>query len=241
LGQPYADDRQWIPDQDLSLAKTSDQTATQQLLVRPTANIRTVADLNGKKLGITKIGVMLQILDKMCHLRGCDMSKITLVDMLPQDIALAYEKKDIDAALTWEPYVTYIARNGGHVLGTAVGVAGQYSAVFALQGFIEKNPRTAAAVLRGLSAAAQWMTANRSEASQLISMEMNVPIDIVQKIMGEVKYNVTMPIQWGTEFDGLADYLLNLQQLKRKTTAAEVFDPNPLRSVCSACVSYINK
>jgi ABC-type nitrate/sulfonate/bicarbonate transport system substrate-binding protein len=228
------------------LAQATDQTDTQQLVVKKSSSIKSPKDLNGKKLGITKIGVMLSLLDRMCREYGCDSSKIRLVNMLPQDILLAYKKDDVDAILTWEPYVTYAALEGGVVLASAEKsymslqpggrLDGQYAAVFALRDFVSKNPKTVEAMLKGLRAAAEWTNANKKEAGDTIATEMNIPTDIVQKIMTEVTYTVTLDSTWAREFDGIANYLLNLKELKGPVSAKDVFFDAPLKSACAACV-----
>ena len=228
------------------LAQATDQTDTQQLVVRSSSSIKTPKDLNGKKLGITKIGVMLSLLDRMCKEYGCDSSTIQLVNMLPHDILLAYKKGDVDAILTWEPYVTFAAQDGGTVLASAQRsympgqpggrLDGQYAAVFALRDFVGKNPKTVEAMLKGLRAAAEWTNANKKEAGEIITKEMNIPDDVVQKIMTEVTYTVTIDDAWAKEFDGIAAYLLNAKELKGPVTAKDVFVAEPLKAACPACV-----
>jgi NitT/TauT family transport system substrate-binding protein len=228
------------------LAQATDQTDTQQLVVRASGPVKTPKDLNGRKLGMTKIGVMLSLLDRMCKEYGCDSSKIQLVNMLPQDILLAYKKEDVDAILTWEPWVTYAERDGGKVLASAEKsymqgqpggrLDGQYAAVFALRDFVSKNPRTVEAMLKGLRAAAEWTNANKSEAGEIITKDMNIPGDIVSKIMSEVTYTVSLDDAWAKEFDGIANYLLNLKELKGPVTAKDVFVSDPLKAACPACV-----
>jgi ABC-type nitrate/sulfonate/bicarbonate transport system substrate-binding protein len=228
------------------LAQATDQTDTQQLVVKKSSAVKSLKDLNGKKLGITKIGVMLSLLNRMCKEYGCDTSKIQLVNMLPQDILLAYKKNDVDAILTWEPYVTYAAQDDGIVLASAERsymsgqpggrLDGQYAAVFALREFVSRNPKTMEAMLRGLRTAAEWTNANKKEAGEIIVKEMNIPADIVQKIMTEVTYTVSLDSTWAKEFDGIANYLLDLKELKGPVSAKDVFLDAPLKAACAACV-----
>jgi len=228
------------------LAQATDQTDTQQLVVKTSGPVKAPKDLNGKKLGITKIGVMLSLLDRMCKEYGCDPSTIQLVNMLPQDILLAYKKGDVDAILTWEPYVTFAAQDGGTVLASAQKsympgqpggrLDGQYAAVFALRDFVGKNPKTIEAMLKGMRAAAEWTNANKKEAGEIITEEMNIPGEVVQKIMSEVTYTVTLDEAWAKEFDGIATYLLNAKELKGPVTAKDLFVAEPLKAACPACV-----
>lgn len=230
------------------LAQTTDISGAQQLAVRPEANIRTLKDLEGKRIGLTRIPLIVSILERACQTYGCDMSRITLVNMQPQDIVLAYERGNVDAVLTWEPWVIYTVQRGGRVLFSATRsfipgqegerrIDGIYAAVFARTDFTSANPRTTQAILSAMQKAADWIRANPEKAAEVIGKEINIPVDVVLGTLAKVDNRLTMTAEWAREFDEKSQYLHGLRELRNAVTHREVFDPAPLRAVCASCVT----
>lgn len=220
-----------------------------QVVVRSDAGIRMPKDLEGKRLGLTRISVLFSVLERGCATYGCDISKMTLVNMQPQEIVLAYERGNVDAVLTNEPWTTYVVQRGGKLLFTAAQSAvpgreglnridGIYTAVFARPDFIAQHPKAAQGILKGLSQAAEWVKANPKEAAEIIGKEINIPTDAVVATLSRVDSKLEMTADWASEFDKKAEYLLGLKELRRKVVASDVFQPEPLKAVCGACASY---
>jgi ABC-type nitrate/sulfonate/bicarbonate transport system substrate-binding protein len=229
------------------LASTTDISAAQQLVVRKDGPIKTPKDLEGKKLALTRIGLVMSILEKMCKEYGCDVSKITLVNMLPQEIVLAFQRGDVDAIQTWEPWAIYATQQGGRVLLSATDsfvagkegkkrIDGVYAAVFASDDFVRKNPKTVQAALRALKNAGEWLEANRDEAAEIVGKDINIPKPVVLATFSKIRNDVSMTADWAAEFDEKARYLAELKELKKLTSAKEVFDPKPLKDACPSCV-----
>jgi ABC-type nitrate/sulfonate/bicarbonate transport system substrate-binding protein len=229
------------------LAATTDISAAQQLVVRKDGPIKTPKDLEGKKLALTRIGLVMSILEKMCKEYGCDVSKITLINMQPEEIVLAFERGDVDAVQTWEPWATYATQHGGKILLSATEsfvpgkegkkrVDGVYAAVFARDDFVSKNPKTVQAALRALKNAAEWLEANPDAGADIVAKDINIPKPVVLATFSKIHNEITMTSDWAKEFDQKAQYLANIKELKKVTTAAAAFDPQPLKQVCSSCV-----
>ena len=229
------------------LAQTTDVSGAQQLVVRKDGPIKTPKDLEGRTLALTRIGLIMSILDKMCMEHGCDVNKIQLVNMAPQEIVLAFQRGEVDAIQTWEPWAIYAVQAGGHVLMSATesfvpGRAGKkrldgiYAAVFARDDFVAKNPRTVEAALRALKNAAEWLEANHDAAAEIVAKEINIPKLTVLGTLAKTRNELSMSAAWAKEFDEKAVYLAGLKELKRPTTASVVFDPRALKQVCPTCV-----
>ncbi|MGG5807834.1 ABC transporter substrate-binding protein [Falsiroseomonas sp. CW058] len=230
------------------LAQTTDISGILQMVVRPEANIRTARDLEGKRIGTTRIPLIMSLLERACAAYGCDMSRITLVNMQPQDLVLAYERGNVDGVLSWEPWAIYTEQRGGRVLFSATRsfipgmegerrVDGVYAAVFARTDFTTRNPRTTQAVLRALQQAADWSRANPDAAAEMVGREINIPVDVVRGTMSKIDNRLTMTAEWAQEFDRVATQLHALREIRNPVTHRDVFDPAPLRAVCAACVT----
>lgn len=229
------------------LAGTTDVSGAQQLVVKKDGPIKTPKDLEGRKLALTRIGLIMSILERMCKEYGCDVSKITLVNMAPQEIVLAFQRGDVDAIQTWEPWAIYGVQAGGRVLMSATesfvpGKEGKkridsvYAAVFARDDWAAKNPKTVEATLRALKNGAEWMEANKDAAADIVAKDINIPKPIVLGTFAKIYNQVYMSSDWAEEFTEKAVYLHNLRELKSAPTAKDVIDVRALRAVCAACV-----
>lgn len=91
----------------------------ESLAVRNESNIKSVKDLAGKKVatpfGSTSHFSLLSAL----QLDGVDPKTVTILDMQPQDILAAWQRKDIDAAFVWNPVLAKLTAADGSIVVTA--------------------------------------------------------------------------------------------------------------------------
>jgi len=95
----------------------------ESLVVRKNGGIKDIQDLVGKKVavpfGSTAHFSLLMALDKA----GVDLKKLSILDLQPQDILAAWERKDIDAAFVWNPSLGKILERDGVILTSAEKLA----------------------------------------------------------------------------------------------------------------------
>ena len=230
------------------LAQISDISGIMQVLVREDANITKPSDLEGRKMGITRIPLSVSVLERGCATYGCNFSKIEMVNMQPEDIVLAYERGNVDTVLTWEPWASYVAQRGGKVLFSATqsSIPGQegnkridavYAALFARPDFMKKSPKTVEGILRGLSEAAKFLSANPNEGAEIVGKVINIPADVVKSTHAKVKTGVVLPALFASDFDEKSEYLLKIKELRGVIKSADIIDPAPLKAVCPGCVT----
>jgi sulfonate transport system substrate-binding protein len=76
------------------------------ILVPKASEIKTFADLKGKKIGTGRGSVGHQLLLAALEKHGLTATDVQLVFLLPSDAKVAYSSGSIDAWSTWEPYVS---------------------------------------------------------------------------------------------------------------------------------------
>lgn len=230
------------------LAQISDISGILQLVVREDAGIEMPSDLEGRQLGITRIPLSVSVLERGCAAYGCAFDSVQMVNMQPEDIVLAYERQNVDAVLTWEPWASYVVQRGGKVLFSATQsfVPGQegpnqidavYAALFARSDFIQGNPEAVEGILRGLLQAADWFQENRDEAAEIVGRVINIPPDVVKSTHDKVETAVSLSAKFAGDFDEKSEYLSGLGELRGQVTAADVIDAAPLSAVCPECVA----
>ncbi|WP_162249062.1 ABC transporter substrate-binding protein [Mesorhizobium sp. Root157] len=228
------------------LARTADTSGAYQIVARKADQIESVKDLEGKKIGLVRLPLVMPMLTKACAAADCDFSKLTLVNMQPEDIVLAFQRGNVDAVLIWEPWATYSRQLDGDLVisasdevtldGQKKKLEGLYAAVFARTDFIESNPNETKAILKGLNEAAKWMKDNTDEAATIISKQINMPKDVVVSTLARVETSLQLNDAWGVEYDAKAQQLYEDKELKQTTTAKASVLSGPLSEVCSDCV-----
>ena len=77
------------------------------------SGIKTLQDLKGKKVGVTLKTISEFYLGRTFGLNGLNLDQVTLVDVRAADAEKAIATGEVDAVVTWEPWVTRIDQHLG--------------------------------------------------------------------------------------------------------------------------------
>jgi NitT/TauT family transport system substrate-binding protein len=225
------------------VAPLSDIAGTTQLVVKPA--IKSAKDLEGKKLAMLNIPIIRRFLEDFAKAHGADVAKITVVNTQPSDALTAFAKGDVDAVLIWQPHTTRAIRESGGVLmhtGVRSMIAGRegsyrvyynYGVVFMAEDFIQKNPNTTEAFLRGLVKAQDFLAqpANRAEAAQIIAQPLGMQVDIARQVLGENEYFMKITPEWLGIMQQEVAFYVNAKMLKKAVDPKTLVDGTTLRRV----------
>ncbi|MBE1500534.1 NitT/TauT family transport system substrate-binding protein [Amycolatopsis lexingtonensis] len=139
----------------------------------PASGIRSVADLAGKRIGISAPNTIADTLTKSVladnHVDTAGVKWVPLP--LPNTVA-ALKNGDIDAAFLTEPFITQASRSAGAVLvadtGTGSTVDFPTAGYGALGAFTSASPRAVAAFQRAMAAATRDAAADRKKIEPLM-------------------------------------------------------------------------
>jgi sulfonate transport system substrate-binding protein len=76
------------------------------------SGIRTLADLKGKRIAVTKGSYAHHLLYLLLQKANLNTNDINLIHLAPADLVNAFNHGDVDAAVTWEPFLSRIEGNG---------------------------------------------------------------------------------------------------------------------------------
>ncbi|HLI19822.1 MAG TPA: ABC transporter substrate-binding protein [Stellaceae bacterium] len=164
------------------------------LTVGPDSPIRTVADLKGRKIGVSTIGSLTQwLVLQLIKQQGWQPSDVTFVtvgsDATGQTAALQTHQVDATmgaAALGWQ----LETEKRGRLLIAASQIVHNFlmNAAFASNKLIEQKPDALRAFLKAWYETIQWMRANRAETVTLARK-----IDGFSQAVEERNYDAVMP------------------------------------------------
>jgi len=140
------------------------------LLVRKGSGIASLKDLKGRKVGVTIGSVGHQLLYLFLKSQGLEPSDVQQVNLLPGDILSSLSAGHIDAAVTWEPFLTQAVLNGSStILQDATGFKKVACPIIARADFLKAHPDVAVRLLKIFDRANRWAKANPDKAVALVA------------------------------------------------------------------------
>lgn len=158
------------------------------MVVRTDAGIKSFKDLEGKTLaapfGSTTHYLLLQALAD----EGIDPASMKILDLRPNDIAVAWSRGDIDAAWYWEPNLDKAVSDGGNIFMTSGIMASRgyptWDVGVVMDEFAEKYPDLVEAFLKAECEGIDYWISNPAETAQIIAEELELSLPDATRMMG---------------------------------------------------------
>jgi sulfonate transport system substrate-binding protein len=165
------------------------------LLVPKDSTIRSVADLKGKKVVLNKGSNVHYLLVRLLEKNGLKLPDITPVYLPPADARAAFENRNVDAWVIWDPFATAAQKqiSARVVADASGGIANNYQFYLGERGFVEKNPQVIHAVFEALVEKGKWVKANLHQAAELIAPLQGLPVDITEASLKHSEFGVRPP------------------------------------------------
>lgn len=157
------------------------------MVVRTDAGIKSFKDLEGKTLaapfGSTTHYLLLQALAD----EGIDPASMEILDLRPNDIALAWSRGDIDAAWFWEPNLDKTVKDGGHIFMTS-GIMNSrgyptWDVGVVMDEFAEQYPHLVEAFLKAECEGIEYWLSNPEDTAEIIAKELELPLADATRMM----------------------------------------------------------
>jgi sulfonate transport system substrate-binding protein len=161
------------------------------LVVPKDSPLKSVADLKGKKVALNKGSNVHYLLVRLLEKNGLKLSDITPVYLPPADARAAFESKNVDAWVIWEPFQAAAEKQiGARVLADGTGVVNNYQYYLGERGFVDKNPQVIRALFEDSVEKGKWVKANLRHAAELIAPLQGLPVDVTETSLRRYNFNV---------------------------------------------------
>ena len=210
------------------VAATKPSPKTQAILVPKTSDIKSVADLKGKKVAVQKGSSAHALLVQALEKAGLKYSDIQPVYLAPSDAKAAFEGGSVDAWSIWDPYYAMeVAETGARVIadGESAGLANR-SFYLASRKFATEHKDAVDAILKALEGAEGWSEAHRDEVAKLVSSQTGVDEAVQREVEHRRVYGV-IPVSDDIvrEQQELADLFYSLGLIPKKLNVRDAVLP----------------
>jgi taurine transport system substrate-binding protein len=157
------------------------------MVVRTDLEIKSFADLEGKTLaapfGSTTHYLLLQALAD----EGIDPASMKILDLRPNDIALAWSRGDIDAAWFWDPNLDKTVQDGGNIFMTS-GIMEKrgyptWDVGIVMNEFAETYPQYVEKFVAAECEGIDYWISNPAETAEIIAEELELPLADATRMM----------------------------------------------------------
>jgi ABC-type nitrate/sulfonate/bicarbonate transport system substrate-binding protein len=157
------------------------------LVCRKDAGILDVPDLAGKTIGISRKTAAEFYLGRFLELHGMNIREVNMVDVRPPQIVDALGNGDVDAVVTWQPYVSSIQQRMGDSVVAWPVQSGQPAFCIAIctGDWADGHPEEITRFARALSEAQGYLIGNPEGSMAILSRRANYSNAYVQQIWPE--------------------------------------------------------
>jgi len=202
----------------------------QALLVKQDSPIKTIADLKGKKVAVTKAAGVHYLLIKQLASAGLKLSDIEPAFLTPADGRAAFEKGAVDAWIVWDPFVSAaISQANARILADSTGFADYARFYLASSKFAAEHPDVVRHVFQKLQETGKWVKANPEEAAKILAPVWGLTPEVVITANGNRSYDVrAVQTENLGEVQKIADAFFGEGALPKNITAtdAQIWSPD---------------
>jgi NitT/TauT family transport system substrate-binding protein len=129
--------------------------------------MRTMHDLRGKSVAVESSALGAFVLSRALALNGMQASDVNVVHLESNEQPSAFEKGQVDGAVTFDPYRAQFLRAGAKILFDSTQIPGEIVDLLAVRGsVVEKQPKAIQALLTGWFDALDYMKSDPKDAAR---------------------------------------------------------------------------
>jgi len=205
-------------------AKEEPSPAAEAILVHEDSPIRTVADLKGKTVGVSKGSGCHFLLAAALKREGMSFRDIKPAFLESADGKAAFARKSIDAWAIWDPFLA-IAQSQGptRIIIDATGISTYCRFYLVDNDFVTEHPEVVKIVFETLVTTGKWVKEHPKEAAEILGpLWGGVPPEIVETVNSHRSYKV-VPVDQAAliEQQKIADVFLEQGLIPARVAATE--------------------
>lgn len=178
----------------LSIVASNDKFENDYLAARRDRGVGTIADLKGKRIGVTLKTINEFYLGRLLDLNGLSVRDVTLVDVQPAQFMDALLGTDVDALIAWQPHIDRLLSRSTTplVIWPAQSNQSAYGILVANQKWLSTHRETVTRFLRALSQAREYTVRHPSEAKAIVQKRLNYDASYIASIWPQHRFALSL-------------------------------------------------
>jgi sulfonate transport system substrate-binding protein len=174
--------------------QTAQRPASEALVVPQDSPIKSVTQLRGKRIAVTKGSNAHFLLLRLLETANIEYADVTPVWLAPSDARAAFEQKAVDAWVIWDPFLAVVQSAGNaRIVADGRGVVQNRAFYFTSRTYVEKNDDVLRAVLEEVGITDHWIATNREQAAAEFSRLWGIAQPVVITALTRLRYG-TEPV-----------------------------------------------
>jgi len=197
------------------------------LITMPTSGIKSVKDLKGRKVAEPRRGSVTDILTRAYIImeRGKlnPEEDVELYEMKPADMPYALQRGDIDAAVTWEPFVSQaVMEMGAVIIFDVIKEWPDYpvNSMFVREEFLEKNKDLVLKLISIHQNVTNYINTYPDDANKILAKHLGLSVNIIEKARERVIFKTEIPVDDAIK---LISFAYDLGYISKVPSPEEIF------------------
>ena len=201
---------QVFDNQDIMNLGTITRYENTYIIWRAGSGIGSIRDLKGKKIGVTMTTISEFYLGRTLELNGMNIDQIALADVKAADSEDALVNGDVDAVVTWEPWVDQIRQSMGYEVVIEAAQSAQYAYwnLVSSSAWINDHPGTAGRLVESLVRAERYIGSHPDEAKAIVSKRMNFKDAYIETIWPRYQFSLSLDQSLVTAMEDEARWII---------------------------------
>jgi NitT/TauT family transport system substrate-binding protein len=139
------------------------------------SGMRTMKDLRGKRVAVESAALGAFVLSRALALNGMQASDVSIVPLESNEHPAAFERGQVDGAVTFDPYRTQLLGAGAHTLFDSSQIPGEIVDLLVVRASVlEKNPRAVQTLLTGWFKALDYLEREPKDAAARMAVREQI-------------------------------------------------------------------
>ena len=189
------------------------------IIWRTDSGIKTLQDLKGKKVGVTLKTISEFYLGRTFGLNGLKLEQVTLVDVKAADAERAVTNGEVDAVVTWEPWVTRIDQHlGKEVIIRALQSSQQaYWNLVSTGNWAKNHSNIVKRLMKSMTQAEDYLARHQDEAKAIVRKRMKFDDAFMERLWPRYQFSLSLDQSLIAAMEDEARWMMsNNLPLKRK-------------------------
>ncbi len=164
---------------------------SEAIVVPKGSNLKSLADLKGKKIVLNKGSNVHYLLLKALEKAGIKYNEVQTVFLPPADARAAFERGAVDAWAIWDPFLAAAERQiGARVLADGKGLVSNHQFYLASRKYANSNPGVVKAIVSELQKLDVWAQADFKAAANVLAPEIGLNLEITERSLRRMGFGI---------------------------------------------------